>query len=234
MIVGASFGIGLMISRARARGRLLRLEAQTARLHERERIAQDLHDDLGANLTEISLIAGLAAEDAAGAAQQERIPIIAVKARELVSTLDEIVWAVNPRHDTLASFVEYLTASAAELLEAGGIGLRQALPASLPDLALDAEQRHALYLAAREALNNAVKHSAATEARLGVEFTEAMLKVTVQDNGRGFRTESKNLSEGLRNMQARLAGIGGSCDISSEPSGTCVRFVLPLKPTASS
>ncbi len=89
------------VTRARERGRLLRLKAETSRQAERERIARDLHDDLGASLTEISLIAGLAAEDN----EEGPMSAIAEKTRQLAGTLDEIVWAVNPRHDTLASLV---------------------------------------------------------------------------------------------------------------------------------
>lgn len=225
MLLGLAVGIGMLISRARARGRVLRLEAQTARLIERERIAQDLHDDLGASLTEISLIAGLAAEDANAA----KIPVIAVKAQQLVSTLDEIVWAVNPRHDTLASFVEYLNASAAELLDAAGIALRLEIAENLPEVTLDSVQRHALFLAAREALNNAVKHSGASEVRLGIHFNADGLVITIRDNGQGIAAEDSPLSEGLRNMQARLTGIGGTCQIESDAGGTVVVFSLGLR-----
>lgn len=225
LVIGGAFGVGLVISRARARGRMLRLEAQTARLIERERIAQDLHDDLGASLTEISLIAGLAAEDANAA----KIPVIAVKAQQLVSTLDEIVWAVNPRHDTLASFTEYLSASAAELLDAAGIALRLEIAENLPEVTLDSVQRHALFLAAREALNNAVKHSGASEVRLGIHFNADGLVITIRDNGQGIAAEDSPLSEGLRNMQARLAGIGGTCQIESDAGGTVVVFSLGLR-----
>lgn len=223
-VLALSFGVGMMIARARSRMRLLRLEAQTAHLIERERIAQDLHDDLGASLTEISLLAGLAAEDANTA----KIPTIAAKAQQLVSTLDEIVWAVNPRHDTLASFVEYLTASAAELLDAGGIALRLEIAETLPDVQIDSVQRHALFLAAREALNNAMKHSGAREVRLGIEFRASELVITIKDNGQGFSAEASSQSEGLRNMQARLTGIGGTCQIESATGGTLLKFTLRL------
>lgn len=223
-LLGIAFGIGAMISRARARMKLLRLNAEKARLLERERIAQDLHDDLGASLTEISLIVGLAAEDANTA----KIPAIASKAQRLVSTLDEIVWAVNPRHDTLASFVEYLSASAAELLDAGGIALRLEIADPQPKIALDSVQRHALFLAAREALNNTVKHSEAAEVKLGVDYHTGELVITIQDNGKGLASAESSFSEGLRNMQARLAGIGGHCDVKSDASGTRVTFSLAL------
>lgn len=223
-VLGTAFGIGVMITRARARLKLLHLRVQTAQLIERERIAQDLHDDLGASLTEISLIAGLAAEEANTA----KIPVIADKARQLVSTLDEIVWAVNPRHDTLSSFVEYLTASAAELLEAAGIALRLDIAPGLPELPLDSAQRHALLLAAREALNNAVKHSHATEVRLSLKLQDTDLHITVQDNGHGLPSLPSSQSEGLRNMRARMEAIGGTCSLTSDTTGTTVELSLAL------
>lgn len=227
-VLGVTFGIGVFITRARSRMKVLHLQAQAARLLERERIAQDLHDDLGASLTEISLIAGLAAEEA----NTDKIPVIAGKARQLVSTLDEIVWAVNPRHDTLASLVEYLTASAVELLDAAGIALRLEIDEALPEMPLDTAQRHALLLAAREALNNAVKHSGATEVRLRLECRPLSLVVVVQDNGKGLPGDGSPLSEGLRNMRARMEGVGGTCLIESDQSGTMVTFSLVPRPQA--
>lgn len=212
------------ITRARERGRLLRLEAESARQAERARIARDLHDDLGASLTEISLIAGLAAEkDSEGL-----ISTIAGKTRHLVGALDEIVWAVNPRHDTLASLVEYVTASAAELLESGGIALRLEVDEKLPELPLTAEQRHAVFLAVREALNNVVKHSGASEVHLSIQTDAAEMRLRVTDNGRGFSIAEKASGDGLRNMRQRLEALGGTCQIASSMAGTSVAFSLPL------
>ena len=226
--IGLALMIGAMVARARARMRMLQLEAQTARLLERERIAQDLHDDLGASLTEISLLAGLAAEEHDGAPGHYSIPDIASKAQHLVSTLDEIVWAVNPRHDTLASFVEYLSASAAELLSAADIPLRLDIAKELPERQIDSVHRHALFLAAREALNNAVKYSGATEVRLSIWYRDDELEISVQDNGKGFAAREFSQSEGLRNMRARLADAGGECRIESNAGGTKVLFSLGL------
>ncbi len=224
-------GIGWLIARARMRGRMLRLKAQTARETERARIAQDLHDDLGASLTEISLLAHLAAEDETSDATS--LPEIAVKTQALVGALDEIVWAMNPRHDTLVSLVDYLAASAAEFLEAAGITLRLDIPRELPPLPLDTAARHSLFLAVREALNNAAKHSAATEVRLCVKLEGAQLHLAIEDNGRGFSALPKDRDEGLRSLRQRLAAVGGRCEIeSTEGRGTKVEFTLPLTPAA--
>ncbi|HSJ03652.1 MAG: two-component regulator propeller domain-containing protein [Verrucomicrobium sp.] len=228
-LIAVACAVGAVLARARLRTRMLQLEAQTSRHRERERIAQDLHDDLGASLTEISLLAGLAAEETKVEQRRDAMPVIAAKAQELVSTLDEIVWAVNPRHDTLASFVEYVTASAGELLDAAGITLRLGVAENLPGLELDTERRHALFLAVREALNNAVKHSAATEVELKLDVISDALQVAVKDNGKGMAKPQTGLSEGLRNMRDRLGGMGGTCDITSNEAGTRVIFSLPLR-----
>ncbi len=222
-------GGGALIMRARMRGRMLRLEALTSREKERARIAQDLHDDLGASLTEISLLANLAAEERQPAStEDDTLPEVAAKAQALVGALDEIVWAVNPRHDTLRSLAEYLAAFGGKFLGRAGITLRRDVPRDLPDVSLDAERRHNVFLAVREALNNAVKHSGATEAWLRMRLEAEVLKVTVEDNGRGLPTEADEFSEGLRGMQERMARVGGACRIESDAQGTRVLFSLPL------
>lgn len=221
-----AIAIGGLIARARLRGRMLLLKAQTSRQEERARIAQDLHDDLGASLTEISLLANLATEEKNR--EHDPLPEIAAKARGLLGTLDEIVWAANPRHDSLASLAEYLAAFATEFLAAAQITLRRDIPNDLPLLPLEPEQRHGIFLAVREALNNVAKHSGASEAWLRFSIDAGSLKITVADNGRGFSTETCERGEGLRNMDARMAGIGGACSLASSTSGTRIVFTLPL------
>jgi signal transduction histidine kinase len=221
-----AIALGWIIAKARMRGRLMRLELQTLREKERSRIAQDLHDDLGASLTEISMLAHLAAEEEMRSS--ETLPEIAAKAQDLVEALDEIVWAVNPRHDTVASLADYLSGFAAEFLEAAGIALRLDIPRDLPSLPLDAEQRHSVFLTAREALNNTVKHSGAKEARLQVRVANGLLHVVVADDGRGLSGEDHAFSEGLRNMRERLSAAGGECRIESPGRGTRVEMTLPL------
>ncbi len=227
LVSAVAIALGWIIARIRMRGRLMRLEMQTLRERERARIAQDLHDDLGASLTEISMLAHLAAEE--DKRSRDPLPEIATKAQHLVEALDEIVWAVNPRHDTVVSLADYLSGFAAEFLESAGIALRLDIPRNLPALPLDAEQRHSVFLTAREALNNAVKHSGAKEVRLQARVTDGTLHVVVEDNGRGLTAETSAFSEGLRSMRERLAASGGSCRIESPGCGTRVEMMLPLR-----
>jgi len=223
-------GSSWIISRSRMKRRLVRIEDQNAREKERARIARDLHDDLGASLTEISLLAGIAAEsNGTKTSENNEFSNIASKAQSLVSTLDEIVWAVNPRHDTLASLAEYLAAFASDLFSAAGIRLRVDIPREFPRTTLDAERRYSIFLAAREALNNAAKYSRATEVHLRIHILEDRLEIMVEDNGRGFDPGIENGGNGLINLRERLTRMGGSCSIvSSQSNGAKVFLRLPL------
>jgi signal transduction histidine kinase len=226
--VAGAAGIGWFAAHLRMRRKLTRLELQSAREQERARIAQDLHDDLGASLTELSLLAHLAAE--APSAPREPLPEIAEKAQALAGALDEIVWAVNPRHDTLASLADYVAAFAAEFLKTAGIGLRLDFPREMPRLMIDSERRHSLFLAVREALNNVVKHSRAREVLVRFALEDGWLRIMVHDDGRGIaHGDEGGLGEGLRGMQERLVRCGGTCRVESAAGkGTTVHFSLPV------
>jgi signal transduction histidine kinase len=151
------------------------------------------------------------------------------KAKVVVGALDEIVWAVNPREDTLRSLVDYLAAFAREFLDTAGIPLRTDIPRNVPDLPLDATVRHGLFLAAREALNNLVKHSKATQARLAVQFDHNGLVIRIEDNGRGFSQEWEAKGYGVANLRERMKSCGGDCSITSAPDeGVTVTLTLPL------
>jgi signal transduction histidine kinase len=195
------------------------------------RIARDLHDDLGAGLTQISLNTALVQNPAvtsevAGGLLQE----IDQRSRELVTALDEIVWAVNPKNDTVPSLARYLCQFAQQSLLPGGIVCRLEVALDLPDAPVGAEQRHNLFLAFKEALNNTLRHSGAREVRLEIVRDGRTLSVTLADNGRGFALGPVVAdSDGLVNMRARLAALGGSCVVTSEPGrGTTVVLRLPL------
>jgi len=156
--------------------------------------------------------------------------------------MGEVVWAVNPEHDTFDSLANYLSHFAQNFLRAAGIRCRIEVPLSLPTRPLSAEVRHGLFLAFKEALNNVVKHSGATEVRIALVPGESGFELTVQDNGRGFteaivaaQTSGENPGRslpgnGLANMQSRLLEIGGACEIHSEPgAGTRITFRVRLR-----
>jgi len=188
---------------------------------ERARVAQDLHDELGAGLTQIGLIGSMAgrpgvpAESARGHAV-----MIAEKAREMVARLDEIVWALNPRHDTAGAVRGYLCDHAEEFLRAAGIACRFETGCAKPGLVLNAPRRHELFLAFKEALTNVVKHAGATEVRVRIASTDAELTVEVEDDGRGLGAgDGRPAGDGVANMKARMEKIGGRCEIAARNRG---------------
>ena len=148
--------------------------------------------------------------------------------------------AVNPRHDTLDSLANYLSRFAYDYLSGAEIRCRLDVPLQLPSLPVTAEVRHNLFLAFKETLHNAVKHAAATEVRVELKLEPSKLTLLVADNGRGFTPgeppsdspPSGRISRGngVPNMRRRLAEIGGTCEIQSEPgSGASVTFTVPLR-----
>ncbi len=227
-LVAAGF---LVATKRRHRYQLERLELERTMERERARIAQDLHDDLGAGLTQISLNTALAQNpavtpDTAGGLLEE----IDQRARELVAALDEIVWAVNPRNDTVPALGRYLCQFAQSCLQPAGIACRLEVAPGLPDTPVVAEQRHHLFLAFKEALHNAIRHSGASELRLEIAARDRTLSVTIADNGRGFTQGSiSEGADGLGNMRERMSRLGGRCVVVTAPGqGTTVTFQLPL------
>ncbi len=208
-------------------------EHQRAMAQERARIARDLHDDLGSSLTEITMLATaspglkLPVDDAT-----ERMETIAEKSRTLVHALDEIVWAVDPERDTLASVARYLASYAEEYLAGLNVVCRVQIPNSLPDRVVSGEVRHHLFLAVKEALNNAVRHGVATEIGFRVRMLEDRLCISITDNGNGFDTSGRSNGHGLLNLRNRLEHLHGHCELESSPgAGTTVSLQLPLPPS---
>ncbi|RYD21285.1 MAG: hypothetical protein EOP88_11960 [Verrucomicrobiaceae bacterium] len=221
--------VGWLIARSRLKRRISLLKIKNTREVERARIARDLHDELGASLTEIALLADLGAEQASGSAFQKQLDELSHKARMLGLTLDEIVWAVSPREDTLASLLDYLASFATEFLDRAGMVLRINIASGMPDLPLDATVRHSVFLAVREAFNNIVKHSSAKSAWLNVSLAEDVLEITVEDDGKGVDDYALSRGHGLKNFEVRMQACGGASRITlREGGGTVVRFLVPV------
>lgn len=229
-----SVGVALAVrqqARKKYQARLRKLEQEAALQKERARIAKDIHDELGANLTQISLLGKFTQHDLAEPDKaRTHVEKIAAIARDGVRSVDEIVWAVNPRNDTLGQLLDYAGQYAVDFLRAADIRCRIDFPEKIPARALPADVRHGLFMVVKEALNNAVKHSGAKEILLRAEISAASLALTIQDDGRGFDSPKDDaLADGLRNMQQRAADLGGECKIESQPGhGTKVRVQLHL------
>jgi signal transduction histidine kinase len=244
LTIAASGGLVWFIVRRRMRRKLERLEQQRAVEHERARIAHDIHDDLGAHLTRITMLSESASAELDNPVQAAAgLKQIYDTARELTRAMDEIVWAVSPRHDTVESLASYLEKFAQDLLATAGIRCRLDLPLQFPEWRLTSEVRHNLFLAFKEAVHNVVKHSAASEAHIRLTPQIASFELAIEDNGRGFAPETRNRpaedpgrfasGNGLENMTRRLAEIHGLCDIQSAPGqGTRVIFTVPIQVAA--
>jgi signal transduction histidine kinase/streptogramin lyase len=236
---GLVAGVVQYDTRRRLRRRLEGLERQRAVERERARIAKDIHDDLGASLTRITMLSQTVRGELDHAPQAAAdVDRIYGTARELTRAMDEIVWAVNPQHDTLDSLATYLGRFAQDFLSAAQIRCRLDVPVQLPAWPLTAEVRHNLFLAFKEALNNAVKHAGASEVRVCLNIERTGFALVVEDKGRGFLpvapeanrdTARAAAGNGLFNMRQRLAEIGGRWEIESNPGqGTKVTFFVPV------
>ena len=198
---------------------------------ERTRIARDIHDDLGGSLTEIGYLGALAVRDSQSLAEaREQLVRIMDRTRELARKLDETVWAVNPKNDSVSHLATYLCDFAREFLEPTGIRCRLDVAPNLPDVTITAEVRHSVFLVIKEALNNSVKHSEATESRLRLAVCDGVMTIEVSDNGRGFVVgDRQEAGNGLRNMAARMEEVGGQFQLRSLPSqGATACLQLPL------
>jgi len=229
LAVGLVFGVRRR-ERWKSRLRIERLEREHAVEHERSRIARDIHDDLGANLTRIVFLSQRVEDASNNPAEVEHwIRKIPAAAGRTIQSLDEIVWAINPKHDSLESLANYLSRYAQDFFSLAGIRCLLDVPTVLPAISLNAEVRHNLVLTAREAMQNVAAHAGATEVRVALQFDQLGLKIVIADNGHGF--DPAQVSEngnGLPNMRKRLADIGGILEIVSRPgAGTTVRFTLP-------
>jgi signal transduction histidine kinase len=212
--------------------RLRLLEQERTLEHERARIAQDLHDDLGSSLTRISLLSDLARADKENPGQVEaHAQKISHSAGQTVRALEEIVWALRPGSDSLQSLVEYIAHFANELFEGDTTRCRLDLPHDLPPQSLPPEMRHNIFLIVKEALTNALKHAQAREVQVQAKVSRRTLEITVQDDGQGF--ESRALPQqpgkrhGLGNMRRRAEDMGGTLTVESAPGrGTTVRLAV--------
>jgi signal transduction histidine kinase len=169
---------------------------------------------------------------------QDQITSISDASREVLHSLDEIVWAVNPQNDTLEHAASYIGQHAQEYFQMTGIECELDIPTQLPPHPLSSQLRHHLFLATHEAFTNILKHSGATRARISIAFDNGLFEINISDDGKGFQSPAgESIAEssatvagdGLGNMCRRLADVGGRCWIQSVPGqGTHIRFAISL------
>ncbi len=217
--VGVAVLSGSLIAAVRAR-RLLHVERLRAS------IAADLHDQVGAGLTDIAILSEVAARKAGDLPELDRV---AATARELVDGMGDIVWLVNPRHDSLYELFLRLKDSYAELFAYAGAQLEVGDLSLFEGARLPMPYRQNLHLLFKEALHNALRHSGCRRAELSVSLHRRHLEVELRDDGQGFDPRRRNgHGEGLETMRHRAERLGGLLIIDSSPQGTAVRFAGSL------
>ena len=199
----------------RMRTRLAVVRQRNLLAAERARIARDIHDDVGARLTRISILAGVASGGG-----QTSMREVADEVRGVARALDEVVWAVEPRNDTLFGLSDYIFRHAERLVGAAGLHLRADIPVELPEVLVTSAVRHAVFLCTKEALNNVVKHAHARTAFLALSVRDGEVRLTVGDDGVGYGGPRAG-GNGMRNMQERMENIGGSFSVGPRAGGGC-------------
>jgi len=237
LIVGALVaGVRYTLYR-KMRSQLELLNRQRTLERERTRIARDLHDDLGASLTRIALLSELAKADIhQPELARTHLDQIFTTVSGLTRELNEIVWAVNPANDSLEHFTDHICKFAQDYLSLAGIRCRLDFPETVPAYPMASPERHSLFLAAKEALHNIVKHAQAGQVWIRLKLEQGLLLLLVEDDGKGWDTEILTAASptvaghGLANMQKRMEQLGGRFAQESKPGkGTIVRLELPLR-----
>lgn len=228
LFAGTSVALGsFLLHRSRAK-RLLELE------RIRTRIATDLHDDIGAGLSQVAILAELAQRQGKDAPAEtvQSLERIALVSRELVDSMSDIVWAVDPHRDTFGDLAHRMRRFANDVLLARDIELTFEANASDADAEVPADLRRQVYLVFKEAVNNAVQHSGCSRARICLRraTNPERLELIVEDDGIGFELEGPITGVGLGSLVTRARQMGGTLDLSSiEGRGTTVTLIVPLE-----
>ena len=225
---GTAFGVRYRTS-LRMRAEMIEMRHQRALERDRLRIAQDIHDDLGARVTQISLISAVGQKKAIQEDARSDFDRISRLCREIVSAMYDTIWAVNPENDNLDEMVNHVCQKAHELCQQAQIRCRLdicELPEQVP---LSSQTRHNVMMTVKEAIHNVLKHASATEVTVRVIVDGKLLDISITDNGCGFESPTASPGNGLVNMNRRIRDIGGTCQVDSRPGeGAAVRLRLPI------
>lgn len=233
VVASALLALGLMffaVYRHRARRRLAALRLQHAVERDRVRIARDMHDDLGTRVSVLNLTAARVRRSVASDPEKavRQLARMETAARDLVHAMHGLVWVVNPANDTLDHLANHLSAAAGEMFRDSPSKLRIRIAQGLPKLPLSSEFRHHFAMGVKEALHNALKHAGLCEVSLQLFIDDDELVAEIADTGAGFDSSVPREGNGLVNLRARLAELGGTFSIQSTP-GEGTRIVLRCK-----
>jgi signal transduction histidine kinase len=217
-------------SHQRLKARLLELEATRRIDLERSRIARDLHDGLGASLTQIGMMAEELAEDVSEPDEMKSYSVrLAGRVRGIARDLDAAVWTVSPQHDTLAALSSYICQYALEYFRDSPLRCRVNVAPEIPEQPLSPDARHHLFLTAKEVMNNALKHSGASHLDLDIRVADGNFRLGFRDDGHGIPDGAENTGRhGLQNIRERVMELGGTVEIQSSAQGTDITVLVPL------
>lgn len=216
------------ISQIKLKNRIRDLEKEKALVEERQRISKEMHDDLGAGLTQISLISESAkSRGRKGVVPEKELLDISETSKKLIDNVSEIIWAMNPDFDTFSGMVAYLREQITKLLEYSGKDFELQFPEAYEDFPIANTRRKNILMLIKEAVNNAVKHSNATIITISLKIIRDRLHIIVADNGTGFDCAQGFSGNGLKNYQYRTGLLNGSVTITSE-NGSEIFFDIPL------
>ncbi len=230
-LLGLVAGVVHYASTQKLQRQLVKLKQKEALEKERARIARDIHDQVGASLTQVALLGELVETDKNLPDEVEaHAKQISQTARETTHALDEIVWTVNPSNDTLEGLVNYICKHAQDFLRVAGLRYRLEVPERLPALSMSPEVRHNVFLASKEAVTNVVRHAKATAAWIRLRVDSSSFTVEIEDNGCGIADpNAPTVRNGLRNMRKRMDDIGGRFSISrGKEGGALVQLTVPI------
>ena len=204
--------------------RLLELE------RVRTRIATDLHDDIGSSLSQVSVLSEVIRRRIGDKpVVAEPLSMIANLSRDLIDSMNDIVWAINPKRDRLSDLTQRMRRFASDAFTVRDIEFSFSGPDPEHDTRLGADMRREIFLIFKESVNNVVRHSGCNEARINFSIQHGALELRVYDNGRGFDPEIASDGNGLASMRQRALRIGGALEISSQgEQGTTVSLKAPL------
>jgi signal transduction histidine kinase len=207
------------------------LKNQQALERERLRISQDIHDGLGARVTQISMVSSRA-QDNQSFPEMARVEFdrISKMSRELVSALYETVWTVDPENDNLDELGNYLCQIVNQLCEQAQFRCRFYVVDLPSDVQVSSQIRHNVSMAAQEAVHNVIKHAGASEVAMNIKFADDLLVITIRDDGSGFKPVGDSSGNGLINMKKRLSEIGGNCMVESQlDKGTTIQMSVKIE-----
>jgi two-component system, NarL family, sensor histidine kinase UhpB len=207
------------------RNKLKRLE-ESQQL--RNRIAADLHDEIGSTLSSILLISGMAKKTDDAEKNGKMFTKIHTDSQHVMESVDEIIWSVNPVNDSLKGIMLRLREYAQPLAESKNIAFELRADEAIENLNLSMEIRRNLYLIVKEAINNLIKYSEATEASVYFQQDKKGIVVTIKDNGKGFDNDIVTTRNGLKNMKIRAKEIHGKMVIESSGNGSEITLALAL------